>query len=94
VKVFLVVGAAPSWHASGWGAAVRAADADRVLVSFVEYVKSQRQEMAISVPPGPYQPIINRDARAVEELAGLLNVKASHRELLREEDDENLSGRA
>jgi hypothetical protein len=93
MKVFLVVGAANSWHSSGWGAAVRAAEVDRVLVSFVEYVKSQRQAMAIEVPSGAYAPIINRDARAVEEFAGLLNLGRNLRETL-EGDDEDLPRRA
>jgi len=56
MKIFLVVGAADSWHATGYGHALLEGNSQRVLVSFVEYVKNPAQSMALKSPQGPYAP--------------------------------------
>lgn len=68
MKIFLVVGAADSWHATGYGHAILVGDADRVLVSFVEYVKNPGQSMRLPSPTAPYKPSPSRGSKTLSEL--------------------------
>lgn len=94
MKVFLVVGASDSWHASGYGRAILQGDAERVLVSFVEYVKNPQQSMRLPSPQAPYQPKLNITGELQTAIGSMIE---NHMEEIfdhPEESDAGISGGA
>jgi hypothetical protein len=66
MKVFPVAGGAPSWWKSGWGQSLISADAERALVSFVEYSKDGRHDMQLTGISTDYEPPAAEPRRKVE----------------------------
>lgn len=88
MRIFLVAGADQTWHNTGYGASLLAGDANRILVSFVEYIKNPDLRMALKAPEGPYQPIINRDKRAIDEVKrGILPMFEHHHDELFDKEE-------
>lgn len=87
MKIFLVCSTGKSWMSTGYGHSLLAGDADRLLVSFVEFSKDPAQQLAVKTMQFPYAPEVNRDERALTEFGkGLLPLFANHRtELLDQE---------
>jgi hypothetical protein len=56
MKIYLVCSTAKNWMATGYGGALVHGDADRLLVSFVEFVKNPAQQLAVTDMPSPYVP--------------------------------------
>lgn len=56
MKIYLVVGASVSWRNSGYMHAVLNGNADRLLVSFVEFSKDPKQQLAVTTMADSYNP--------------------------------------
>lgn len=56
MKIFLVCSTSKSWLSTGYGASLLAGNADRLLVSFVEFSKNPKQEIDCSSMPRNYNP--------------------------------------
>lgn len=93
MKIFLVCSTAKTWMNTGYGAGLLAGEG-QLLVSFVEFMKNPEQPLAVTTMQVPYKPIVNRDARAIDEFKGLLRISVDHKEaLIPEEDDASLPSR-
>lgn len=56
MKIFLVCSTSKSWMNTGYGHSLLAGNADRLLVSFVEFSKDPKQQLAVTTMADSYNP--------------------------------------
>jgi len=86
MRIFLVCSTAKNWMATGYGASLLAGDANRLLVSFVEFTKNPDQQLAVSGMPNPYVPSQGK-ANPKELAQAFTPLLASHAEEIFDEGD-------
>lgn len=61
MQIYLVASTASSWMNTGYGASLLAGDAEKLLVSFVEFSSKPDQNLAVTTMRLPYDPQRTRD---------------------------------
>ena len=66
MKIFLVCSTADNWMKGGYGVSLLAGGADRLLVSFVEFIKKPDQRFIVPEMPRPaeYRPNVAKPEEA------------------------------